>query len=247
MNKKNIINSIFDNIKTIIGALIIAIIIRSFIFQPFYIPSSSMEPTLLIGDRIFVSKYTYGFSKHSFPFSPSLFSERIFYKKPNQGDLVVFKTPADNRTDYIKRLIGLPGDEIQFKEGNIFINGKEIARKKINTIDLVRCGKFSLQVNAYEEILPNGRKHIAVYNRAGTLQNTKKFKVPENHFFLLGDNRDCSKDSRYLESVGYVNFVNLVGKAQIIFFSNDTVKGSLLKFWNLKNSFRFDRLFNKIK
>ena len=130
MNKKSIINSIFDNIKTIIGALIIAIIIRSFIFQPFYIPSSSMEPTLLIGDRIFVSKYTYGFSKHSFPFSPGVFSERIFYKKPKQGDLIVFKTPADNRTDYIKRLIGLPGDEIQFKEGNIFINGKEIARKK---------------------------------------------------------------------------------------------------------------------
>ena len=247
MNKKSIIDSIYDNIKTIIGALIIAIIIRSFIFQPFYIPSSSMEPTLLIGDRIFVSKYTYGFSKHSFPFSPSVFSERIFYKKPKQGDLIVFKTPADNRTDYIKRLIGLPGDEIQFKEGNIFINGKEIARKKINSTDLVRCGKFSLKVNAYEEILPNGRKHIAVYNQAGTLQNTAKFKVPENHFFLLGDNRDCSKDSRYLESVGYVNFVNLVGKAQIIFFSNDTVKGSLFKFWNLKNSFRFDRLFKKIK
>ena len=244
MNKKNIINSIFENIKTIIGALIIAIIIRSFIFQPFYIPSSSMEPTLLIGDRIFVSKYTYGFSKHSFPFSPNIFNERIFYKKPEQGDLVVFKTPADNRTDYIKRLIGLPGDEIQFIEGDIFINNKKILRKKINTNNLVRCGKFSFKVNAYEEILPNGAKHIAVYNEAGTLQNTKKFKVPENHFFLLGDNRDCSKDSRYL---GSVSFVNLVGKAQIIFFSNDTVKGSLLKFWNLKNSFRFDRLFKKIK
>jgi len=247
MNKKNITNSILENAKTIIGALIIAIIIRSFIFQPFYIPSSSMEPTLLIGDRIFVSKYTYGFSKHSFPFSPSLFSERIFYKKPKQGDLVVFKTPADNRTDYIKRLIGLPGDEIQFIEGDIFINDKRIVRKKIEKINLVRCGKFSLRINAYEETLPNGKKHVAVYNEAGTLQNTKKFKVPENHFFLLGDNRDCSQDSRYLESVGYVNFVNLVGKAQIIFFSNDTVKGSLLKFWNLKNSFRFDRLFKTIQ
>jgi len=247
MNKKNIINSILENAKTIIGALIIAIIIRSFIFQPFYIPSSSMEPTLLIGDRIFVSKYTYGFSKHSFPFSPNLFSERIFYKNPKQGDLVVFKTPVDNRTDYIKRLIGLPGDEIQFIEGDIFINDKRIVRNKIAKINLVRCGKFLLRVNAYEETLPNGRKYVAVYNEAGTLQNTKKFKVPKNHFFLLGDNRDCSKDSRYLESVGYVNFVNLVGKAQIIFFSNDTVTGSLLKFWNLKNSFRFDRLFKKIK
>ena len=244
MNKKSITNIILDNIKTIIGALIIAIIIRSLIFQPFYIPSSSMEPTLLIGDRIFVSKSTYGFSKHSFPFSPNIFSQRIFYENPRQGDLVVFKTPADNRTDYIKRLIGLPGDEIQFIEGNIFINDKQIVRRKINSRNLVRCGKFSFKVNTYEEILPNGIKHIAVYNELGTLQNTKKFKVPENHFFFLGDNRDCSKDSRYL---GSVNFINLVGKAQIIFFSNDTVKGSLLKFWNLKNSFRFDRFLKKIK
>jgi len=246
MNKKNIINSISENAKTIIGALIIAIIIRSFIFQPFYIPSSSMEPTLLIGDRIFVSKYTYGFSKHSFPFSPNLFNKRIFYTKPQQGDPVVFKTPADNRTDYIKRLIGLPGDKIQFIEGDIFINNKKIIRKKIETNNLVRCGKISFEVNLYEEILPNGKKYIAAYNKAGTLQNTKQFKVPENHFFFLGDNRDCSKDSRF-SNVGYVNFVNLVGKAQIIFFSNDTVKGSLLKFWNLKNSFRLDRLFKTIQ
>jgi len=244
MSKKNIINSILENIKTIIGALIIAIIIRSFIFQPFYIPSSSMEPTLLIGDRIFVSKYTYGFSKHSFPFSPNLFNKRIFYKKPQQGDPVVFKTPADNRTDYIKRLIGLPGDEIQFIEGEIFINNKKIIRNKIEKNNLVRCGKISFEVDTYEETLPNGKKYIAAYNKAGTLQNTKKFKVPEDHFFFLGDNRDCSKDSRYL---GNVSFVNLVGKARIIFFSNDTVKGSLLKFWNLKNSFRFDILFRKIK
>ena len=246
MNKKNIINSILENAKTIVGALIIAIIIRSFIFQPFYIPSSSMEPTLLIGDRIFVSKYTYGFSKHSFPFSPNLFSKRVFYKRPQQGDPVVFKTPADNRTDYIKRLIGLPGDEIQFVEGDIFINNKKIIRNKIETNNLVRCGKVSFEVNLYEEILPNGKKYIAAYNKEGTLQNTKKFKVPENHFFFLGDNRDCSQDSRF-SNIGYVNFVNLVGKARTIFFSNDTVKGSLFKIWNLKNSFRTDRFFKKIK
>ena len=246
MNKKNLISIIIDNTKTILFALIIAIIIRSLIFQPFYIPSSSMEPTLLIGDRIFVSKYTYGFSKHSFPFSPHLFSQRIYYQKPKLGDPIVFKTPVDNRTDYIKRLIGLPGDEIQFVDGEIFLNNKKIIRNKIERNNLIRCGKISFEVNTYEETLPNGKKYIAVYNKAGTLQNTKKFKVPENHFFFLGDNRDCSKDSRF-DSVGYVNFVNLVGKAQIIFFSNDTVKGSLLKFWNLKNSFRVDRLFKRIK
>jgi len=246
MNKKNIINSILENIKTIIGALIIAVIIRSLIIQPFYIPSSSMEPTLLIGDRIFVSKYTYGISKHSFPFSPNISKNRFFYKKPKQGDSVVFKTPEDNRTDFIKRLIGLPGDEIQFVEGDIFINNKKIIRKKIEIKNLIRCGKVSFEVNTYEETLPNGAKHIAVYNKAGTLQNTKKFKVPEGHFFFLGDNRDCSRDSRF-SNIGYVNSVNLVGKAQIIFFSNDTVKGSLLKFWNLNNSFRLERLFKKIK
>ena len=245
--KKKIIHIVIDNIKTLVGALIIAILIRSLIVQPFYIPSSSMEPTLLIGDRIFVSKYTYGYSKHSFPFSPNITKNRYFYKKPKQGDLVVFKTPVDNRTDYIKRLIGMPGDEIQFINGDIFINNEKIKRFKNSDIKIVRCGKFEFEVNSYIETLPNGVKYNAVYNELGTLQNSPKFKVPENHFFLLGDNRDCSKDSRYLDSVGYVNSINLVGKAQIIFFSNDTIKGSLLKFWNLNNSFRLDRIFKKIK
>ena len=245
--KKKIINIVIDNLKTLIGALIIAIFIRSLIIQPFYIPSSSMEPTLLIGDRIFVSKYTYGYSKHSFPFSPNITKNRYFYKKPKQGDLVVFKTPVDNRTDYIKRLIGMPGDEIQFINGDILINNEKIKRSKNSDIKIVRCGKFEFEVNSYIETLPNGVKYNAVYNELGTLQNSPKFKVPKNHFFLLGDNRDCSKDSRYLDSVGYVNSINLVGKAQIIFFSNDTIKGSLLKFWNLSNSFRLDRIFKKIK
>ena len=247
MNKKKILNSIYENLKTILGALIIAIIIRSFIFQPFYIPSSSMEPTLLIGDRIFVSKYTYGFSKHSFPFSPNISKKRFFYQKPKQGDLVVFKTPTDNRTDYIKRLIGLPGDEIQFIDGSIYINNKIINRKKIENVKNVRCGKFLFEVDAFLETLPNGSQHIAAYNKAGTMMNTQKFKVPANSFFFLGDNRDCSRDSRFLESVGYVKAINLVGNAKIIFFSNDTIKGSLLKFWNLNNSFRLKRLFMKIK
>ena len=246
MKKKKFKQVIVENVKTIIGALLIAVLIRSFIFQPFYIPSSSMEPNLLVGDRIFVSKYSYGFSKHSLPFSPNIINNRIFYTKPKQGDLVVFKTPADNRTDYIKRLIGMPGDEIQFVNGNILINGIKIKRKNAKNSS-VRCGDFDLNVNSFEETLPNGTKYVASYNKLGTLQNTKKFKVPNNHFFLMGDNRDCSKDSRFLDSVGYVSHINLVGKAQIIFFSNDTVKGSILKFWNLNNTFRAERLFKKIK
>ena len=229
--------------KTLIVALVIAILIRSLLFQPFYIPSSSMEPTLLVGDRIFVSKYTYGYSKHSFPFSPNFSKKRFFSKIPERGDLVVFKTPADNRTDYIKRLIGMPGDTIQFVNGDLLINRNKIRRDEVESSEVIRCGKFKLETKSFIETLPNGTKYLAVYKKRGTLQNTKQFVVPPDHFFLLGDNRDCSKDSRYLDSVGYVSKLNLVGEAQLIFFSNDTNEGSLLKFWNLGNSFRFERLF----
>ena len=246
MNTKKIIASIYDNAKTLIGALVIAVLIRSLLFQPFYIPSSSMEPTLLVGDRIFVSKYTYGYSKHSFPFSPNITDQRFFFKPPQRGDLVVFKTPADNRTDYIKRLIGMPGDSIQFVEGEILINNKKIIRQKTENKKIIRCGNFLLETNIYIETLPNGFKHLASYKKKGSLQNSKIYKVPKNHYFLLGDNRDCSKDSRYLDSVGYVNKLNLVGEAKTIFFSNDTNISSLIKFWNINKSFRFERLFKKL-
>ena len=245
--KKNLIRIISDNLKTLIGALIIAILIRSLIVQPFYIPSSSMEPTLLVGDRIFVSKYSYGYSKHSFPFSPNFSSNRFFSKKPIQGDLVVFKTPADNRTDYIKRLIGLPGDKIQFINGILHINGNPVIRERIKISEPIRCGNFTLKTETFKETLPNGVSHLATYNQEGTMMNTKLYKVPLGHYFLMGDNRDCSKDSRYLNDVGYVQNLNLVGKAKIIFFSNDTKKGSLLKFWNLKNSFRLKRTFRSLE
>ena len=244
--KNKIAKIIVDNIKTLIGALLIAILIRSLIIQPFYIPSSSMEPNLLVGDRIFVSKFSYGYSKHSFPFSPNFSNKRFLSKEPTQGDLVVFKTPSDNRTDYIKRLIGLPGDEIQFINGELFINKIKIKRKKIDNIFQIRCGNFPLETNTYIETLPNGTEHLVTYNKKGSLQNTKIYKVPNNHYFLMGDNRDCSKDSRFLEEVGYVKELNLVGKAKIIFFSNDTKKNSMLKFWNIHKSFRLERTFQRL-
>ena len=206
-----------------------------------------MEPTLLVGDRIFVSKYTYGYSKHSFPFSPSISNKRFLSKKPKQGDLVVFKTPADNRTDYIKRLIGLPGDEIQFIKGDLFINNKKIQKRKIEYKKPIRCGKYVFNTNIFIETLPNGIEYLTSYNKEGTLQNTQKYKVPKNHYFLMGDNRDCSKDSRFLNEVGYVNNLNLVGKAKLIFFSNDTIEGSVFKIWNLHNSFRLERTFRKLQ
>ena len=241
--KKKIFYIIYENLKTLIGALIIAILIRSLLFQPFYIPSSSMEPTLLVGDRIFVSKYAYGYSKHSFPFSPNFSKKRFFSKKPERGDLVVFKTPADNRTDYIKRLIGMPGDTIQFVKGKLLINENIISRVEVSSTVKIRCGKFKFETKSFIETLPNGTKYLAVYKKNGTLQNTQKFIVPSDHYFLLGDNRDCSKDSRYLDSVGYVSYLNFVGQAKLIFFSNDTNVNSLLSFWNLGKSFRSERLF----
>ena len=239
-------NKIVENIKTIFYALIIALIIRSFLFQPFYIPSSSMEPNLLIGDRLFVSKYSYGYSRHSLPFSPKIYNKRIFANLPKRGDVVVFKTPVDNRTDYIKRLIGLPGDTIQIVDKNLYLNAVKIKRRKTENLTNINCGDEVINTNFFEETLPNKKKYIAVYRNDGTMSNTDKFIVPENHYFFMGDNRDCSKDSRFLTSVGYVNFNNLVGKAQLIFFSNDIKKGNFLKFWKWHQSLRFERFFKKI-
>ena len=238
---------IIDNVKTLFYALLIALFIRSFFFQPFYIPSSSMEPNLLIGDRLFVSKYSYGYSQHSFPFSPKIFTGRILKKIPKRGDVVVFKTPADNRTDYIKRLIGLPGDKVQIINKDLYLNGIKIEKKQVETSLNINCGGEILKVDVYEETLPNGTKYLAVYRKDGTMKNSDEYIVPEDHYFFLGDNRDCSKDSRFLSSVGYVNFNNLVGKARIIFFSSNKKKGSFFKFWNWNQIVRKDRLFKKIK
>ena len=179
-------NSIIENIKTLFYALLIALMIRSFIIQPFYIPSSSMEPNLLVGDRLFVTKYSYGYSKHSLPFSPPIFSGRIFSSSPKRGDVVVFKTPSDNRTDYIKRIIGLPGDTIQFIESNLYINNSEILKSRISKTDVIYCGKKNIEVFTFEEILPNRKKHKTVYLKDFTFQNSDTFKVPKDHYFFFG-------------------------------------------------------------
>ncbi|MBC8303378.1 MAG: signal peptidase I [Pelagibacterales bacterium] len=239
-------SSIIDNLKTLFYALIIAIVIRSLLLQPFYIPSSSMEPNLLVGDRLFVTKYSYGYSRHSFPFSPNIFVGRILFSKPKMGDVVVFKTPADNRTDYIKRLIGLPGDEIQFIDGDLYINNNQILKTSIKSSDSVFCGNDKIKVNFFNEKLPNGKIYRTAYRKDYSFQNSDKFLVPENHYFFLGDNRDCSKDSRFLSAVGYVHQDNLVGKAQFLFFSSNYRIGSIFKFWDWKNIIRFNRFFKKI-
>tara|TARA_B100000900_G_scaffold412455_1_gene434284 strand:- start:701 stop:1432 length:732 start_codon:yes stop_codon:yes gene_type:complete len=235
-----------ENFKTLFYALIIAIFIRSLFIQPFYIPSSSMEPNLLVGDRLFVTKYSYGYSKHSFPFSPPIFKGRLIFSEPKRGDVVVFKTPTDNRTDYIKRLIGLPGDQIQFIDSNLYINNSEVLKSKTSINDEIFCGKNKIDVFTFDEILPNGKKHKTVYLKNFPFNKTDPFKVPEDHYFFLGDNRDCSKDSRFLSSVGYVHKDNLVGKAQFIFFSSDRSVASIFAFWKWNRSIRFNRFFKKI-
>ena len=235
-----------ENIKTLFYALIIAIFIRSFFIQPFYIPSSSMEPNLLVGDRLFVSKFTYGYSKHSFPFSPPIFNGRLLFSEPKRGDVIVFKTPADNRTDYIKRLIGLPGDEIQFINGDLYLNNQQILKTLLNSEDVIYCGSRTIKVNTFKENLPDGKTYIASYRQDYSFKNSDKFIVPKNHYFFLGDNRDCSKDSRFLSEVGYVHKDNIIGKAKILFFSSDYRIGSILKFWQWNKIIRFKRFFNKI-
>ena len=205
-----------------------------------------MEPTLLVGDRLFVTKYSYGYSKHSFPFSPPIFKGRIISNSPKRGDVIVFKTPADNRTDYIKRLIGLPGDKIQFIDSNLYLNNNEVFKSRSSKNDTIFCGDNKIDVFTFEEKLPNNKVYKTVYLKNFSYQKSDIFDVPENYYFFLGDNRDCSKDSRFLSSVGYVHKDNLVGKAQFIFFSSDKSKGNIFSFWKWKDSIRFDRFFKKI-
>ena len=168
------------------------------------------------------------------------------FNSPERGDVVVFKTPSDNRTDYIKRLIGLPGDKVQFIDSNLYLNNSEILKSKIVIKNNIYCGDEIIDVFKFEEKLPNGKKFHTVYIKDYTYQNSDIFTVPDNHYFFLGDNRDCSKDSRYLTSVGYVHKDNLVGKAQFIFFSSDRSIGSIFTFWRWNKSLRFDRFFKKI-
>lgn len=205
--------------KTFLWALGFAVILRSFLFEPFHIPSSSMYPNLLIGDYIFVNKYSYGYSRYSFPLGFNLFEGRIFKKTPKRGDIVVFRLPSQPSINYVKRLIGLPGDRIQMRDETLFINDQEVIRKfEGDVFESENNQKINFQ--KYNEILPNNKK-IFTYNRQLTPQdNTGIYEIPAGHYFFMGDNRDDSQDSRFLNFVGYVPEENLVGRASIIFFSN---------------------------
>ena len=235
-----------DTIKTIIYAVVIAVLIRSFLFEPFKIPSGSMYPNLYVGDFLFVSKYTYGYSRHSFPFSPRLFSGRIWADEPKVGDVVVFKYPQDNRTDFIKRIIGMPGDKIKLENGRLFVNGKQLEREAKEDFVLRNNFGYAERFYHYEETLPNGKKHtILEISDDEICDNYDEVTVPEGNYFVMGDNRDRSDDSRI--RVGFVPFENLVGKARFLFFSYDPQEGAWYKPWTWGKKIRWRRLFNKIK
>ena len=208
-----------EALKTVFYAVIIAGLIRTFWFEPFKIPSGSMYPTLEVGDFLFVSKYTYGYSRHSFPFSFPDFKGRIWLDLPQRGDVVVFKDPKNTRTDFIKRIIGRPGDTVQMLDGRLFINGSQVDRESVGRYIIREYTPFPQVFQEYIETLPEGQTHRLIeYNdEAPVVDNTPLFKVPEGHYFMMGDNRDRSDDSR--QNVGFVPKENLIGKARILFFS----------------------------
>lgn len=234
-----------DTVKTLVYAILIAILIRTFLFEPFKIPSGSMYPTLYVGDYLFVSKYTYGYSKHSMPFSLPLFDGRIWADEPQRGDVVVFKFPQDNRTDYIKRIIGLPGDKVKLENGRLYINGQKVDREEMDDFVIRDKAGNAERYRQYTETLPEGFTHtILEVSDHEKEDNVPELTVPQGSYFVMGDNRDRSDDSRV--NVGFVPFENLVGKARVLFFSHNT-DGAWYKPWSWPKKIRWERLFNKIR
>ncbi len=248
-----------ESVRGIIMAILLAVGLRTFIFDPFNIPSSSMKPTLLIGDFLFVSKFSYGYSKYSLPFSPDLFNGRILEKAPSRGDVIVFKPPLIPDEDWIKRVVGLPGDTIQMRDGILYINGQACSLEATDDfVDYLELEgpmreenrvfyKDGKKFKRFIQTLPNGLKHTILKKDSfgqGPADNTQIFVVPERCVFVMGDNRDGSHDSRFIQSLGYIPFDNLVGKAQILFFSTSA---RWWEIWKWPFAVRYERLLNFIR
>jgi signal peptidase I len=239
-------SSLKDSIKTVVYAVLIALVVRTVGFEPFNIPSGSMIPTLLVGDYLFVSKYSYGYSRYSLPFGLPLIPGRVMFTEPVRGDVAVFKLPTDNKTDYIKRIIGLPGDRIQVRRGILHINGAPVLRKRIS--DFVETNQYGnvVRVARFEETLPGGRKHeILELTDNGPLDNTDLYIVPKEHYFAMGDNRDNSQDSRVRSVVGFIPKANLVGRAEVLFYSTNGA-ARWYQFWKWPVAMRFKRFFQGV-
>lgn len=240
--------SIGDLAKTAFLALLLAVIIRTFLFEPFNIPSGSMVPNLLVGDYLFVSKYSYGYSKHSFPFSAGGFEGRAVNDHlPERGDVAVFRLPTNTRIDYIKRVIGLPGDTIQVIAGQLYINKKPAHREILGLKEYTNDYRATKEVVEYMETLPNDYIHtIYEIDDYQQLDDTEEFVVPDGHYFMMGDNRDNSQDSRVMSQVGFVPLENFIGEAKFIFFSTNG-NAKIYEIWKWPFTIRYGRLFDKIK
>ncbi len=234
-----------DFLKTLALAIFLALVVRTFLIEPFNIPSSSMRPTLQIGDYLFVSKPAYGYSRHSFPFSFAPIEGRVMAGEPKRGDVIVFKLPTNTSIDYIKRIIGLPGDRIQVVDGKLYINRRLVPRDPVG-LRKIEEGGHDVTVMEYIETLPGGVMH-SIYEESDNefLDNTPEYLVPEGHYFMMGDNRDNSQDSRVQQVVGFVPYENLVGRASFIFFSTNGY-ANIAEIWKWPWSIRYDRIFKKI-
>jgi signal peptidase I len=235
----------WETARTLVYAVAIALAVRTFLYEPFNIPSGSMKPTLLIGDYLFVSKFAYGYSRHSLPFSLPLIDGRIFGDLPERGDVAVFKLPSDNRTDYIKRIVGLPGDRLQVRDGILYVNGEPAERTRVENFR-DDDGSSNGDSARYRETLPGGVSYTVLDTTTrGALDKTDVYEVPEGHVFAMGDNRDNSLDSR-VPNVGFIPIENLIGRAEIIFFSTNG-SARLWEVWKWPLAIRFRRLFSLIE